>query len=118
MKLTKEILLRFINEELTAAGKTAASGGEEEDPLSGELGGGQKLSTSDYAKAQAQDIAKRGEELKGIDDKERAVLRKVIGFMKTYAQEQNLAGSTEVSLINRIIKTLSKASEEDANQTN
>ena len=70
-----------------------------------------KMSRSEFEKAQRSDVSDTNQQQKGMDDKERAIIRKVLGVLKTYAQENNLAGGQARSLLQRAIEPLQKALE-------
>jgi len=68
------------------------------------------MSASEFEKAQRADITNTQQQ-KGLDNKERAMIRKITDILKKYAQESNLAGGQERALLSRALDPLQKALE-------
>ena len=102
MKLTKEILVKLINEEISKISEQ-----EEDDEEFGKGG----MSGAEYKKAQRQDVKDASKETKGFTKKERAIIRDVIELLKKYAQEENLAAGGVLKYLERAVKPLKKALE-------
>jgi len=107
MKLTKEILVKLINEEISKISEQEEDGQEEDGEEFGKGG----MSGAEYKKAQRQDIKMASKESKGLTKKERAIIRDVVELMKKYAQEENLAAGGVLKYLERAVKPLKKALE-------